>query len=104
MPRHAHVLVAKTAKEMAGALFEEMMRDNALYKQWKAQCPELTPKKLQQRFILQAQPLLLEQARATLAKMLTGPYPEALKDQIADALIQDRILRPDGQPGGFRIG
>jgi|SRR5882724_10376816 len=92
MTVHCHKLVAQTAKEMAGALYEEVMRDNTLWANWKAQCPDLTPPRLQAMFIELMWPKLIEQARATLAKLLATPLSESLKQQITDALIKDNTL------------
>lgn len=89
----AHFIVAQTAKEMAGAMFEELMRDNGRFAAWKAVCPELTPGELQTRFIAQMWPLLIKSARATLAQMLATNISETLKAQISDALIKDASLK-----------
>lgn len=88
----AHPLVFQTARDMAHALYNQLMLDNTCYAEWKKQCPELTPKELERRFVALLTPKLLLQARATLAHMLTLPYDEVLKEQIADALIKDRGL------------
>lgn len=89
----AHFIVAQTAKDMAAAMFEEMMKDNGRYTAWKKLCPDLTPDKLQTRFIAQMWPLLIKQARATLAQMLATNISETLKAQITDALIKDASLK-----------
>lgn len=89
---YAHRLVAKTAREMAEVLFEEVMRDNTVYAAHKRICPELTPQMQRSLFVSLMTPHLLENARATLAGMLAGPYPESLKSKISDALILDQEL------------
>lgn len=89
---NAHKLVAKTAKEMAEELYEQVMSNNALYAHWKGICPELNPNILRIKFIRLMIPNLLDAARATLAKLLTGTMDERLKDQISDALIKDAAL------------
>lgn len=87
-----HPMVWKTAVGMAHELYEQLMSDNRRYAEWKAKCPDLTPQRLEKLFVSMLAPKLLLQARATLAKMLTEPYDEALKDEIAEALIADRGL------------
>lgn len=105
--RYAHGLVASTASAIARDMYERIMsKSNHLYAYWKAACPELTPQELEERFVAQMTPKLLEQARATLAKMLALPGNDDLKQPILEALIADnqvRILRgPQG--AGHRIG
>lgn len=103
--QHCHYFIARTAQGMARELYEIAMRDNNIYKEWKAQCPELTPEILEDKFVLLLWPKLIEQARATLAKMLRTIDNDTLKNQIHDALVLDASLRrgrPKGQ--GFRLG
>lgn len=90
---HAHKLVASTAMDMAEELFEDVMRDNTIYAAHKRICPELTPNIQRKMFVELMTPHLLESARATLAGMLTGDYPESLKSEIVDALSLDNQYR-----------
>jgi len=90
---HAHELVAKTAREMAGEAYQDLMRDNKIYKHWQTICPDLTPEWLEARFIAMATPHFLEPARTTLAQLLTTNIAEGLKADIVDALIKDNQLR-----------
>ncbi len=104
--KHCHKLIAKTAKAIAGAFYEHMMQDNDAYSAWKSVDINQgkTPAVLEATFISKMWPKFIEQARATLAKMLRGPLQSDLKDQIADALIKDASLqrgRTQGQ--GFRL-
>lgn len=91
---NAHVLVAKTAVGIAEAQFElYMINDNALYK---ALRENLTAKQVRTAFLAKAAPMLLEEARLVLTDMLSKPdtvVPQAMKDEIADALIKDTDLR-----------
>jgi hypothetical protein len=98
-----HELVAATAKEMAGALYEALMADDEAYADWQAMNPDVAKAKLQGRFIARTWPKLIEQARATLAKLLNTSLNDDLKDQIAKALILDNTLlgRPKG--AGLRL-
>ncbi len=93
MTGYAHKLVASTAKEMAEELFEDVMRDDAVYAAHKRICPELTPKLQREMFVKLMVPHLLEQARATLAKMLETNIKQSLKDEIVDALLKDQTFR-----------
>jgi hypothetical protein len=93
MKVHAHRLVARTAKEMAEALYEECMTDNAVYAHWKSLCPDLSPNILRVRFVKLMLPNLLDAARATLAKMISTPLTEQLKAEIYDALILDSAFK-----------
>lgn len=90
---HAHFLIVKTARDMAAVAYEELMKNNDWYTSWKAQHPDLHGEPLQLAFILKAYPLMLEQARHTLTEMLSQPIAEALKEEIADALIKDNSLK-----------
>lgn len=79
----AHTLVAQTAQEMAGALYEELAKNNDWYL--------LNPD--QKEFIERTWGSLIEQARGVLAKMLGSPNtPEEQKELIAEALILDNSL------------
>lgn len=101
--KYAHPLVAQTAHEMAGSLFEDLMQDNTAYKDWKAQCPDLTPEELEARFIALTAPRLLEQARATLAKLLATSMNEDLKELIYDALVLDNTIMGRSKGQGLRL-
>ena len=95
--RHAHKLVWATAVEMAGALYEEMMRDNFWYESWKVRNPGIVGEQLQLRFVAKIAPTLLPDARATLATMLARPdIADDQKTAIHEALLLDRQL-PKGQ-------
>jgi len=86
MPGHCHVLIARTAQEMAGVLYDEQMTDNVIYAAAKRQ--GMTRGK----YVKAKWPLLVQQARATLATMLQTSTDDRLKEQIAEALIQDNAL------------
>lgn len=92
MPSYCHELIAKTAREMAGALWEEQAKQDFWYHQYQRAFPGLSASQLQTKFIAAKWPLLIQVARATLTDMLTTNISETLKDQIADALIKDRSL------------
>lgn len=93
MAYHTHKLIAETAQAMAHELYDTMMQDNVWYKAWKSANVGASVKALETRFVNRNWPRLVPEARATLAKMLAGPYDGALKQQIYQALILDNSLR-----------
>ncbi len=97
---HCHVMVREFAREAAGQLYEKVMGDNRVFAEWKRQNPNLNAKQLETRFVERNWGKCLDFARATMAAMLRGPYPEHLKDQILDALIKDGSLNR-GRRGGY---
>lgn len=88
-PKHripeAHSLVADTAREFANELYEMWARDNKFYKRF----PE---GKGRRRFVEYVAPQFLPEARAQLAGMLTGDYPDEAKARIYEALQLDNTL------------
>lgn len=92
-PTYCHTMIKETAVSMAHELFNNLAEDNDIFKVWKEQFPDLPTKELEKRFVQMMWPKLVEEARSTLTKMLTGTLDQTLKDQIADALIKDNILR-----------
>lgn len=79
-----HKLIRDTAIEMAEALYEECARRSD---EWWANAPD------RKKWVRDTWPLLIEEARSTLAKMLSGPMPESLKEQIFEALSLDNAVR-----------
>lgn len=82
MTKFTHKLLKKTAVEMAGAIYEEMARDNAFFAKWPNQ----------RNYIRKNWQFYIKAARTTLAQMLGGNYPEMMKEEIFEALLQDRSL------------
>ena len=95
----AHKLVVKVAREMAHELYDCVMQDNELYKYWKSQCEDLTPKIAESLFVQLMYPKLIEEARATLARCLANPMLTHLHEDIYDALTKDYILRAQRMAG-----
>jgi hypothetical protein len=91
--QHAHKLVARVAKEAAHELYEVSMGDNVLRAEWKRQNPGATEKQLIDRFVKRNWGKCLAFARATLARLLTQPIDERLKEEIMEALVLDQSLR-----------
>lgn len=99
----AHPLIAKTARDLAAAVWEEaMMRENDLWRGMRDSNPGLSTDELQRRFVSWLSPELLGDARAMLAQSLTTLTDCALKDQIAEALIADAPLQR-GRMGHRRV-
>lgn len=89
---HVHKLIRATAIDMAADLYQDVMKDNKIYAQWKSVCPELTPTLCEAMFLELLWPKLIPKARATLASMLGGNYPETWKQEVYQALIDDNGL------------
>lgn len=79
-----HELIRDTAVEMAEALYEECAKRS---NEWWAERPD------RKKWVQETWPLLIEEARSTLAKMLSGPLPDNLKEQIFDAISLDNTVR-----------
>ena len=101
MTSHCHKMVAEVAKASAHELYDKLMGDNLYYDEWKRQNPECSPKELERRFVAKNWGKCLDFARATLAAMLRGPYPDVLKEDILDALSKDASLRR-GRRSGYK--
>lgn len=78
-----HSLIKKTAQGLSARLYEHMAKNsNAFFKKW----PKPGP------FIEATWGDFVEDARTTLVDMLTTNIPEALKEEIADAIVKDNTL------------
>lgn len=93
MRRSCHKMLKSVAQGMAHEVYEELMRDNTRYAEWKALCPDLTPELSESMFVAQMWPHMVEQARLSLTHMLTTNIAESVKESISDALIKDNSLR-----------
>ena len=79
-----HKMVRITAQKMAMVLYDQICsEDNTFYK--------LNPSP--RHFCNLWWPRLVPKARATLAQMLSGDYPDDLKAEIHNALLQDHALK-----------
>ncbi len=86
----AHWLVAKTAREMAEQLYEEMASDQTTGNAFRARHPDM------KAWVQWVHGSLLQQAREALAGILGNQslaISEEMRDKIADALIKDASLR-----------
>ena len=80
----AHYMIAKTAKEIARATYED----------WASKSDEFYRENRSiEEYAEASWPMFVQAARATLAKMLTSSISDDLKNTISDALIQDNALR-----------
>ncbi len=80
---YAHELVASTAREFAGAWYEDAAHDDTFYSYYPSQ----------KTFISREWPRFIEAARMQLVGMLGATAtPEWQKEQIAEALIKHAAL------------
>lgn len=88
MSLFCHKLIAETAKEMAGAEYEDAAgSDDQFYKAYSSQ----------KQFIRRHWKNYVGVARKVLTQMLAMDHvSEILKDEIADALIKDREIPQGG--------
>lgn len=82
MSVYAHKLVAHVATEMANAVYEECAKDNLWY----------ALNKDRAAFVNEVAPTLVQHARSTLTDMLQTNIPDEQKQEIMDALVQDRTI------------
>ena len=80
----AHFQIAHTARGLAEATYQEFARKSPGF--WAANPDE-------HAWVDKSWPLFCEQARATLAQLLSTPISDLLREQIAEALILDNDLR-----------
>lgn len=98
---HCHVMLRSVAIEMAGELYDEMMKDNSIWEDWQRVCPELDRVMAEAKFIELLWPLLVRNGsvRATLAQALASPsLPEDAKWAIHEALCLDSGLTVGRKP------
>lgn len=92
--RRTHILIERTAKDMAEALYEIDMKNNRLYGRFRG-------KEGKRKYILALYPQLIDQARTTLAKLLATNISEVLKTEIYDALELDGQFRAMEKEAGY---
>ena len=91
--RTCHKLIRKVAQDAAGQLYEQLMKDNLIFGEWKRQHPGLSPLALERRFIAKSWGECIPFARGTLAVMLGRPdISEEMKIEIYEALQLDNSL------------
>ena len=91
---HCHKALAKIAKELAAASYDELMSFNPIYESWKKRYPGLrdNPKRLKAQFVMNKWGLYVTMARATLTAQLLQPIDENVKDEIMEILALDSSL------------
>lgn len=93
---YAHKMVVETAQEFANLLYDEVMGDNFIRTQWKAQHPGMSEIALRKQFVARNLVRCLTAARTTLASMLNAELSpnldEKQKESIHEALLLDAVL------------
>lgn len=77
-----HRLIAETAKEIAAAAYEDLVRDDMFYRAWPRQ----------RHFVIKKWATFIPAARDSLIEILKGNHPQPMKDEIMEALLLDRSL------------
>ena len=90
---HVHVQIAKTAKGICAAAYDDIMSNNWQYEAWKKKNPELNPAQLQRRWVEKNWGKFVTTARHTMVRLLTQPIDEKLKEEIAEVLLADKSLK-----------
>lgn len=90
--KHAHELVAATARDMAHELYDALMQNNSWWAQWQAWHPGASRAEMEASFVRRNLGQLLPKARAALAGALVQPIDETLKETILEALTLDATL------------
>lgn len=91
MPKVIHHLIAKTAKEIALEAYESLAHDNEFHRQW--------PRR--DVFVRRNWTMFVGDARNALMEILTGDFPDAMKEPIYEAFIIDGTQKSpgEGRPG-----
>lgn len=89
MTKVVHQLIAKTAKEIANEAYEMCAHDNVFHAEW----PD------QRVFVRKNWTMFVDSARDALMAILTGDYPEQMKEPIYEAFLIDGSQRKPS--GGF---
>lgn len=97
---HCHKSIAKVAKAVAAAHYEELMScSNVVYQTWKKNHAQLNAKQLQQAFVNKFWSRFIDMARATLTAQLLQPIDLAVKDEIMEILALDsKLIRGRKEP------
>lgn len=92
--RACHKLVRSVAMEAAGQLYEGVMSNDVVWKEWKKQNPQCqTARQLEVRFIEKNWTQCIEFARATLGLMLgRRDISDEMKVTIYEALTLDNAI------------
>lgn len=91
---HCHKDIAKVAKALAEASYDELMSNNMLYEAWKKKWPHLVgdPVKLKRQYVANKWGLYVDAARATMALTLREPIDEKVKEEVVKILALDSTL------------
>lgn len=81
---HTHELIRRTAEGIAGEFYELAANNPAFFKNW--------PK--QRNYIRLNWPAFIPAAREALTNMLHLDYSDHVKNEIYEALVNDRSINP----------
>ena len=87
-----HEQVAKTARGLCEASYDELMSQDILYSTWKKTHPGAGPKALRKLFVEKNWSKYIEAARTTMALLLRSPIDDKTKEEIVDVLAKDATL------------
>ncbi len=82
-PRHCHKMVREVAQGICAAFYEQAAHDNVFRRQFPSQ----------RSYVYDKWGAFVDAARAQMAKMLAGNYPETMKNVIYEALQYDAAAR-----------
>ena len=78
-----HKSIRKIAREIAGAAYEEFACDDVFFKAY----PD------QKYFVERHWKNFINQARQSITAMLGGDYPDSMKEDLFEIVVQDRTLQ-----------
>lgn len=85
MTRATHNLIAKTAREIAREAYESLAHDNTFHAEW--------PNR--EGFVQRNWQMFVDQARKALIRIISGDYPDAMKQPIYEALLIDGSMKAE---------
>lgn len=78
-----HKKIRKIAKEIAGAAYNELALEDIFYEAYPSQTA----------FITRHWKNYIPQARNSLLQILSGNYPDSMKEECFEIILQDRTLQ-----------
>lgn len=88
-----HKMIADVAKEIAAEAYESVAHDNTFYAEWPSR----------RNFVRANWRMFVDDARRSLLAILSGEYPQSMKDEVYEALVKDGSLK-NPQEWGNHVG